>query len=327
LANIATVIASIALFKMYIAFGALLVWGAVWRRTTIIATCITPAPPRIFVTLTRKGRFHMLQAIGLCRFSYPALGGFQVEHETIEERIAYLYEEKRLEERFQLFETVALPCLKAQTDPNFDLIIVVGDQFPKQHMDRMRDMTAGMPQVQIQEHEPAKQRDRMKDIMRAARTDKSKGVLHFRYDDDDAVAVDFIEKLREAADDSQGLCDKNRSVAFDWHKGYVAEMSHKGIAAVDMDRQLYVASLGMHIRANDGLTIMNFAHEKINKFMPVVSYPDEQMWVRSHNGFNDSRQKKVKPVPVTPLTDQQEVEFVNRFAINADVIRETFAKG
>jgi hypothetical protein len=269
----------------------------------------------------------MLQAIGLCRFSYPALGGFQVEHETIEERIAYLYEEKRLEERFQLFETVALPCLKAQTDPNFDLVIVVGNQFPKQHMDRMRDITAGMPQVQIQEHEPAKQRERMKDIMRAARRDKSKPVLHFRYDDDDAVAIDFVEKLREAAEHTEGLCDKHRAVAFDWHKGYVAEFGADGIAAVEMDRLHYVASLGVRIQANDGLTIMNFAHEKINKFMPVVSYPDEQMWVRSHNGFNDSRQKKVKPVSVTPLTGEQELEFVNRFAINADVIRETFSKG
>jgi hypothetical protein len=194
-------------------------------------------------------------------------------------------------------------------------------------MERMRDITAGMPQVQIQEHEPARQRERMKDIMRAARTDKSKGVLHFRYDDDDAVAVDFIEKLREAADDSKGLCAKHRTVAFDWHKGYVAEFSDKGIAAVDMDRQLYVASLGMHIRPNDGLTIMNFAHEKINKFMPVVSYADEAMWVRSHNSSNDSRQKKVKPVPVTPISEDQEVEFVNRFAINADVIRDTFTKG
>ena len=39
-----------------------------------------------------------MQVIGLCRFSYPAFGGFQVEHETIEERIADLYGAARLEE-------------------------------------------------------------------------------------------------------------------------------------------------------------------------------------------------------------------------------------
>ena len=40
-----------------------------------------------------------MQVIGLCRFSYPAIGGFQVEHDSIEERIAFLYAEKRLPAR------------------------------------------------------------------------------------------------------------------------------------------------------------------------------------------------------------------------------------
>jgi hypothetical protein len=52
-----------------------------------------------------------MQVIGLCRFSYPAIGGFQVEHETIEDRIAYLYADARIEERFRLMEAVALPCI------------------------------------------------------------------------------------------------------------------------------------------------------------------------------------------------------------------------
>jgi hypothetical protein len=53
-----------------------------------------------------------MQVIGLCRFSYPALGGFQVLHDTTEDRMAYLWSKERLEERFRLLETVALPCLR-----------------------------------------------------------------------------------------------------------------------------------------------------------------------------------------------------------------------
>ena len=37
-----------------------------------------------------------MQVIGLCRFSYPAIGGFQIEHETLENRIGFLYAEDRL---------------------------------------------------------------------------------------------------------------------------------------------------------------------------------------------------------------------------------------
>ena len=137
-----------------------------------------------------------MQVIGLCRFSYPAIGGFQVEHDSIEERIAFLYGEARLEERFRLFETVALPCLRAQTDPDFDLIVVIGDSLPAHHEARLRDLVAGMPQVRIEKHPPMPQRAVMKDILNKARRDPDKPCLQFRYDDDDA---DLLNETSSAA--------------------------------------------------------------------------------------------------------------------------------
>ena len=40
-----------------------------------------------------------VQMLGLCRFSYLGGGGFQVGHETIEARRAYLYNPQRLARR------------------------------------------------------------------------------------------------------------------------------------------------------------------------------------------------------------------------------------
>lgn len=54
-----------------------------------------------------------MQAIGLCLFLYPALGGFQIRHKTTEDWIAFLYAAERMEERLRLFQSVALPCLVA----------------------------------------------------------------------------------------------------------------------------------------------------------------------------------------------------------------------
>tara|TARA_R110002110_G_scaffold185711_7_gene392805 strand:- start:3700 stop:4506 length:807 start_codon:yes stop_codon:yes gene_type:complete len=268
-----------------------------------------------------------MQAIGLCRFSYPALGGFQVEHESIEDRIAYLYEDQRLEERFQLLEAVALPCLRAQTDPDFSLIIVVGDQFPAHHQKRLETLIEDLPQALIHKEPPRNQREVMKEILNAARINPAEPCLQFRYDDDDAVSVDFIEKLRKAASDCAALVAGNRTVAFDWNQGFVAEFGADGIAAVDMFRQFYVASLGMYIKGNCAQTIMNFAHEKIPRFMPTVSFSDPAMWVRSHNGYNDSRQKKVKPIAVEPLTPEQDALFKTRFAIDAAQVKTVFSAG
>ena len=130
-----------------------------------------------------------MQVIGLCRFSYPAIGGFQIEHASLEERIAYLYAEDRLEERFQLMETVALPCLREQTDQDFELIIVIGDSLPKQHRERLQDITADIPQVRIHSEPPRNQRQVMKEILNKARRDPDAPCLPFRHDDHDAGSV------------------------------------------------------------------------------------------------------------------------------------------
>lgn len=266
-----------------------------------------------------------MQVIGLCRFSYPALGGFQVEHDTIEDRIAFLYQEHRLEERFKLFEAIALPCLREQSDQNFELIVVIGDSLPKHHRERLQDITATLPQVRIEAHPPKRHRLLMKDIINRARKDMKAPCLQFRHDDDDAISVDFIERLRAAVDDVPGLLRDNATVAFDWNRGYIAEMSAAGIAATDTVRNLYVAALGMYVRGGVSQTIMNFRHGIMNQHMPTVSFTDTPMWLRTHNGYNDSRQKKVKPVPVAPLSAAQEEEYRLRFAVDADQVRALFA--
>lgn len=266
-----------------------------------------------------------MQVIGLCRFSYPAIGGFQVEHDSIEERIRYLYAEERLEERFRLMEHIALPCLREQTDQEFELIIVVGDSLPQQHRDRLQDMTSDMPQVRIHSEPPRKQREVMKEVLNKARRDPSQPCLQFRHDDDDAISVDFVERLREAVRDCPGLIAKNKTVGFDFNKGFVAEVDHTGIAAVEIHRPYYVASLGMYVEGDCKQTIMNFAHEKIPRFMPTVTICDEPMFVRTHNSYNDSRQKRVKPVPVTPLSAEMSGEFEARFAMNEDRIKAAFS--
>ena len=105
-------------------------------------------------------------------------------------------------------------------------------------------------------------------------------------------------------------CAQNRTVAFDWNRGYIAEMSGAGIAATDTVRNLYVASLG-HVCAwrlrFDDHELPPRHHEPAHAHGQLS--PTRPMWVRTHNGYNDSRQKKVKPVPVEPLTVEQEEEI------------------
>lgn len=267
----------------------------------------------------------MMQAIGLCRFSYPALGGFQIQHETTKDRIAFLYAEARLEERFRLFEHVALPCMKAQTNDDWEMVIVIGDSLPKNHVDRLHDIVSGVRQISVQVHAPRPQREIMKEILNGARKDPSMPCLQFRYDDDDAVAIDFIARLREAAEDCASLNAKHPVVAYDWTSGYAAQFSETGIRAKQMQYKQYVAALGVHIKGGSKFTIMNFAHTKLDQFMPVVSFADAPMWIESHNGFNDSQGSQKRHIPFQPITKDEARMFKARFAIDPSLIAPAFA--
>lgn len=266
-----------------------------------------------------------MQAIGLCRFSYPALGGFQVKHDTIEERIAYLHDPARLEDRFALFETVALPGLRAQSDPNFSLIIVIGDQFPPAYERRLEALITHLPQAIIHKEPPRNHREVMKDILNEARIDPQEPCLQFRFDDDDAIAVDFIEKLRRAAKQATPLLTGQQAVAFDWNRGFNARFDASGIRAAPLFRPFFVAALGMWIKGNSKMTIMNFAHQKIPRFMPTLSFPDEAMFVRGINDANDSRQGEEADPDMAPLTSAEEDLFRARFNIDVDHIRRVFS--
>ena len=59
--------------------------------------------------------------------------------------------------------------------------------------------------------------------------------------------------------------------------------------------------------------------------MPTVSFTGEDMLVRGHNDFNDSRQgPKARPVPLAPLDAEGEAYFRKIFAIDADAVRRAY---
>jgi hypothetical protein len=267
-----------------------------------------------------------MQVIGFCRFSYPAEGGFQVEHASIAERIAYLYAPERMEARFRLFETICLPALKAQTDPDFEFLILVGEAMPKALRDRLAALVSDLPQARIVARPPGRHRKVCQEVINAAR-DMDAPCLMFRHDDDDAVAVDFVERLRGTAADCAALTRAHRMVGFDWNRGWIARPGSEGIRAEPTVTPYWGVAQAAAVQPGVRLTLMNFAHARINQFMPTVTFTHEEMYVRGHNDHNDSRQKKhVKPVDLPLLDAEGEALFRARFAIDADHVRRVYGR-
>lgn len=266
-----------------------------------------------------------MQVIGLCRFSYPAIGGFQVEHGSIEERMAYLYAPERMEERFRTFETMTLPSMRAQTDPDFIFLIVTGDSLPLPYLERLANLVEDMPQAVIQQYGPGRHRQIMQKAINSVRAFDGRPCLQFRMDDDDAVAVSFVARLREVAREVQLFSRHHRHVAIDFSTGFVARPGPKGIDAAPNTQRFTTAGLGILFQDSIRLSIMNFSHNKVDLNMPTVTIPDANMMVRGHNDFNDSRQgKRVKPVPLSPLDREGEALFRTAFNIDADHVRQVY---
>ncbi|WP_120633930.1 putative rhamnosyl transferase [Ruegeria sp. EL01] len=268
-----------------------------------------------------------MQVIGLCRFSYPAIGGYQVQHETIEARRSYLYSPARLQERFRLFESSTLPCIREQTDEEFEFLIVIGNCLPKEHCERLRDLTTDIKQIRILEREPAQHRAVMREILNSSRNNPDQPCLQFRHDDDDAVSVDFVERLRIAAHDSRGVIERNRTVGIDFNNGFLARFEPDGVRAKPIFNSLLGVGLGMYIAGNCSQTIMSFAHNRIGRFMPVVSFPDAPMWVRALNSFNDSHHARNDTRELPLLSSEAESEFIARFAIDQNTVRKVHSTG
>ncbi|MEP2534261.1 putative rhamnosyl transferase [Shimia sp.] len=267
-----------------------------------------------------------MQVIGICRFSYPAIGGFQVDHTTPEERMAYLYSPSRMEQRFRAFEAFTLPPLRAQTDPDFTFLVVIGDAMPALFRDRLHDQLADIPQAVIQEHAPGPHRAVMKSAINSVRTDNNAHCLQFRMDDDDAVGVRYVERLREAAQDLRPLMRKNRHIAIDFNQGYIAAPTPDGICGKPTVEHLWTAALAMAVRPGTDVSILNFGHSKLGRFMPVTSFTGEDMFVRGHSDNNDSRQTKgVRPVHLPAFDKEDEAHFKRVFNIDADQVRALFA--
>jgi hypothetical protein len=268
-----------------------------------------------------------MQAIGICRFSYPGDGGFQVAHETLQERIDYLYAPTRMEERFATFETMMLPPLRAQTDDDFKLLIVIGDSLPNHYRERLQAAIKDLPQAVIKAYPPGPHRKTMQDAMNDVRKRDNAPCLQFRMDDDDAVACTFVERLREVAADVQSFAAKERHIAIDFNQGYIARPSAAGLSVAATATPYTTAALALMFPPKVHLSVMNFAHAKVAQKMPTVTVTGEDMLIRGHNDHNDSRQASgIRAPKLTPLDTAGKALFKATYNIDADTVAQAFSK-
>ncbi|MEP1760938.1 MAG: putative rhamnosyl transferase [Sulfitobacter sp.] len=268
-----------------------------------------------------------MRTVGVCRFSYVGLGGFKVDHGDRAALAEFLFSPKRMEERFRLFETITLPSVAAQTDPDFTFLIVTGKHFPVDYLNRLKTITAAIPQCQIVLYPPRKHRMIMAKAVNDWRGLPDEPCLQFRLDDDDAMAVTFIEKFKQTARDLSTITARHDAVAVDFNQGYVFTAGAQGVKLWPYHYPYSAIALGMIVAAGSTDTIMSHGHQNLWKSMPTMTFTGEDMMMRGHNGFNDSRLKGKKNVfDYQPMDDTKSAHILRTFGVDNDHVWAVFSR-
>ena len=268
-----------------------------------------------------------MRTVGLCRFSYAGEGGFKVGHDDFAALETFLYGTDRMEERFRLFEAITLPSVAGQTDSDFTFLIVTGIGFPAQHLDRLRALTRHIPNCEIRQFPPGPHRRVMSKAIKDWRGAADTPCLQFRLDDDDAMALSFVERFKQTAHDLAPISARHPSVAVDFNQGYVYTAGAEGVKLWPYHYPYSAIALGMIVGAGSDDTIMNHGHQNLWKTMPTMTFTGEDMMMRGHNDFNDSRLKGKKNVfDYKAMTAEQAAHIHATFGIDDASVRAIFSR-
>ena len=265
-----------------------------------------------------------MRVIGICRFSYPALGGFKRMHDSTADRESYLYAPERMELRFRHFETLTLPSIAGQTDADFTFLILVGDSLPKSWRDRLSDLTADIPQIRVVTKEPMKHRQAMQAALLEELGENDTESMQFRLDDDDAVGIGFVRSLRRMARRSAPLRNGRRKMAFEFSSGYMVRLSDTGIEARTVRSPLWSCGLAVMFNAGDTKTVMNYPHHKLHEKMPTLIEPTWPMYLRAVHGDNDSGAGD-RPGALTQIDSVTQAQLRERFNVDEDHVKAVFS--
>ncbi|MCU4655176.1 putative rhamnosyl transferase [Roseibacterium sp. SDUM158016] len=268
------------------------------------------------------------QVIGVCRFSYPATAGFRLSSKGTDKVIETLYAPERMRYRFTCFEQICLPSLAAQTDRDFRLVALVGDMMPIRWRRRLKSLRATYPFLEICAMEPV---GPLQATRRAFRVGGDEGVPYvtgFRIDDDDAVAVDYVERLRDTADRllDIGWADAETPAVIGYQTGLYWALDDPALPLYRYSETRPLGQASAMVTAFDfqhNIYRWNHAHLLANA--RCWTDPRDDMFLRTLHGGNDST--RTAPKGASRLAPAMADEALSqRFGLAPKAVRQAIAR-
>ncbi len=255
----------------------------------------------------------LVQIGGLIRFSIPCDGGYQQTPETAEEKRAMLHAPARMAERFSYFENICLHTLKRQTDPNFTIGVLVGEDMPSHYRSKLDALLQDLPQARVIAKPYMPYRELVTQAFDEVFDQKTPFRLSFRLDDDDAVALDFIAELRARLPHILSLAGGLDPIGIAFLLGLTLI---RGEIVPTVNARPLGLGLGVLAPAGRKVHALSYGHEKLHQNMPVLMDPYPVMSLRAFHESNDS--EVVLPAGRRPEMSQSDIAATleRRFALD-----------
>lgn len=231
-----------------------------------------------------------IQVLGLCRFSFPAdLNSFSQNGESVEARRAALYAVDRMEMRFLWFEHIAYRCVRHQTDKDFTLLVLLGEDFPEPYRARMEAMSAQSDQIQLIYRPAGDMRTTCREVMCAAREPDADVVAEFWLDDDDGIARNFVGRARTDFALGAAMYDAQKRLAIDYQKGVVVRLKDDGVRYIPHRARNWCAGQIVYLDPSSPKCTFDFPHYRVWSRMPTLTFSEQVMFLRGEHAMNDSK--------------------------------------
>lgn len=238
-----------------------------------------------------------LQVLGLCRWSYPSqTGAFNNKGESLEALRAELYDAARMRVRLFFLEHLVLPSLRVQSDPDFTLVLMMGESLPEPWRGRVLELIRDVEQVKpVFLPEGQNHMEACRALMMAHRDQSADVVVEFRLDDDDAVAENFVERLRALYRQLRPIYKEHGRAAVDFCRGFLFRCEADGaVTYLPVEARLWTPALALYLPPGHKRSLLNYPHMRTWRAMPVLSLMKQPMFVRGAHEGNDSAIKERK---------------------------------
>lgn len=270
-----------------------------------------------------------IQVIGLCRFSVPLFDAFQSSGTNPDENRAIIYNPKRLEKRMRWFENLCLPPLLWQTDQDFILIVMTGTDLPEPWASRLQQIADSVPQIRLVKVEPGdKHGQHCLQIIADHIEPDADIIAQFRLDDDDAVALDYIQTIRRDYELIRKLMAGSTAVAVEYGRGLILHQRGETDFTLDCEiTHFWGCGLTMYFPNDRPRSVMFFRHYQMWMMAKTMTIHDRIMWIRGFHSDNDSPSNRRKYVHADVNMTQKQLTkaMTRRFGLDYERLTAALA--